>query len=135
MEAMMMGHYEYFKTNRRAIVLWFGARQSQRVLRRVDGRYRYMGEWLLMGSLKAGFVVPEAPPFGGELLAWMGDRVFEYMFREERTDDEELAILREWISTMNSQIDKYATPLGREGVPSDVFLEAAGEFRPPSPDD
>ncbi|MGH2906801.1 MAG: TetR/AcrR family transcriptional regulator [Solirubrobacterales bacterium] len=130
LETLVVAHLRHFQASRRSIVLWFGARQSSRVLARVDRRYKYIGAWVYDGSVKSGLVVDDAPAFGGELLIWMGDRVFEFMFREERSSEEQEAILREYIDTMTSQIGKYLTPLGKRGIPMAEFIAQVGEYKP-----
>lgn len=131
LDTLMWSHMRHFQMNKRAVVLWFGARQSSTVISRVDRRYKYMGDWVFDGSLKAGLAVPDAPDFGGGMILWMCDRVFEFIFRQERTPAEQEAILRESLEMIINQIHKYATPEGLSGIPQAEFIARAGSFKPP----
>lgn len=128
-------HYRHFKAQRRSIVLWFGARQSSTVLEKIDHRYKAWGEQLVAGCRAAGMVIDEVPEWGGESLFWVSDRVFEFMFRVKRSRAEQNAILEEFIEMLARQLEKYATPMGIEGIPRDAFLAAAGTFIPGGPTD
>jgi AcrR family transcriptional regulator len=130
LETMMLTHLRHFQSHKRSIVLWFGARNSKRVLDRVDRRYAYLGRWVLESSLKAGFLQPQVPTFGGEAIVWMCDRAFEFIFREERAAPLQLAIMREFLEMMETQIHKYATPEGLTGIPREQFMAMVEPFDP-----
>lgn len=130
LDTMMLTHLEHFQAHRRSIVLWFGARNSKRVLDRVDRRYSYMGQWVIESSRAAGFLKPDVPDFGGEAIVWLCDRAFEFIFREERPPQLQNAIMQELLDMMKSQIHKYATPVGIEGIPGDEFLAKVEPYNP-----
>jgi AcrR family transcriptional regulator len=130
LRTMMVTHLEHFQSSRRSIVLWFGARQSSRVLGRIDRRYKYMGDWVFDGTIASGLIKPDAPPFGGELIVWSCDRVFELIFRVDRAPEEQQAILDEFLEMLTAQIMKYATADGVNGIPQEAFFEKAGPWDP-----
>jgi AcrR family transcriptional regulator len=132
LDTMIRAHYEAFTKDRRSIVLWFGARKSKEVLGRVNRRYAYMGKWLMDGARRGGIVNDDAPDYGGELLVWVVDRGYEYIVREDRTEDEIEQIIASMVRMLAYSVDEYATERGREGLTQDQFWAAFGPFQPPS---
>lgn len=128
---IMEAHLRYFTSNRRSIVLWFGARNSKEVLGRIERRYEYMGEWLLGGAIRAGMAVPDAPEYGGELIVWTCDRAFEFMFREKRPLETQREIMGLAIEMLLNSIDQFTTDVGRAGIDHETFAKAFGPFDPP----
>lgn len=129
LELFMEVHYRHFKAKPGSIVLWFGARGSKVVMQRVTDRYLDMARWIQDGSGAAGLAAGY-PHWGGEALVWVCDRAFEVMFRKERSEEDERAIMREAVEMMSAQMRKYATPEGLNGIPASQFLELAGPFAP-----
>lgn len=127
-EAIMVAHLRHFQTHRRAIVLWFGTRQSAKVLERVGHRYDRMAAWLARSSLAAGLVDPKTPPWAAAAIVWLSDRAFEFIFREERTTEEQESILRELVQMVATSLGGHATPAGIEGVTMSEFEAAVGEW-------
>lgn len=125
-------HREHFKASRRSIVMWFGARNSKEVLGRVERRYEYLGDWLIKGSVKSGMAVPDAPKFGAEYIVWTSDRAFEFMFRRERTAEDEQQIYELAMTLITRSINDFSTELGREGISQEKFQAAFGAYAPPS---
>ncbi len=132
LETIMLTHLDHFQTHRRSIVLWFGARNSKRVLDRVGRRYAYLGKWVIESSRAAGFLKSHVPDFGGEAIVWMCDRTFEFIFREERGPGLQAAIMREFLEMMEHQIHKYATPAGLDGIPREEFMAKVKPYDPAS---
>ena len=102
------------------------------MLGRVDRRYAYLGGWLMEGAIRSGMARPDAPAYGGELIVWICDRAFEYMFREERSASTENEIMELAMHMLSQTIAEYTTDLGREGIGRDQFLETFGEYKPPT---
>ncbi len=128
-EAFMIAHLRHFQASRRAILLWYGARNSTTVIERVDRRYARMGRWLQDAAEGAGMLRTQTPPWGTESLVWLSDRTFEFAFRKERSPAEEEAIVREFLDMICDYINRrYASKAGVEGVPGDVFAQKAGRF-------
>jgi AcrR family transcriptional regulator len=132
LDTMIRAHYEAFTQSRRSIVLWFGARASKEVLGRVERRYAYLGAWLIDGSRRAGMVTAEAPTYGGELLAWVVDRGYEFIVREDRDEESIEQILASTVRMLTFAVNEYATELGTTGISQDQFWSAFGAFEPPS---
>lgn len=131
MRTMIECHYEYFLGDRRASTIWFGTRANGDVADRVNARYSYIAEWFMRGALEAGLVTEETPSFGGELIVWMGDAALRYIFSEVRSEQENRAVIEEWLLMVNSRIDAYTTPRGREGLSTADFIAKVGLFDPP----
>lgn len=128
LELILRIHYEYFTSSRRAVILWFGARQSSKVLEKIDRRYSEWGDWLFNGCKDAGLVVAEAPAWGGEAMFWLADRMFEFMFRSKRSAAERDEIYINHLEMVSNQLRKFCTPAGIEGIPTSEFIEHAGAF-------
>lgn len=133
LETIVFAHYRHFTSQKRSIVLWFGARQSSTVLAKIDQRYSAWGDQLVGGCRDAGMIVDEIPAWGGDSLFWFSDRMFEFMFRVKRSKTEQLEILNEFIEMLTHQLLKYATTAGVEGVSRDEYLAQAGTFIPGGP--
>jgi AcrR family transcriptional regulator len=132
LQAIMRAHLAHFQSSRRSIVLWFGARNSKEVIKRVDRRYAYLGSWLMDGAMRSGMAINDVPPYGAELIVWTCDRAFEFMFREKREPATELEIMELGLNMLYSGIDGYATDRGREGISREEFLKHFGPFDPPT---
>lgn len=128
LELILNAHYEYFKDSRRAVILWFGARQSSTVLEKIDRRYSEWGDWVFKTCKDAGLVVTDAPDWGGEALFWLCDRMFEFMFRSKRSAKDRELIFSEHLEMTANQLRKYSTPAGIEGIPISDFVAKAGHF-------
>jgi AcrR family transcriptional regulator len=131
LDSMVRSHYEAFTQSRRSIVLWFGARGSKAVLGRVERRYEYMGNWLITGSKRAGFIDPDTPAYGGELLVWVVDRAYEFIVREERDEAAIEVILSRTISMLAFAVNEWATDRAETGITPDQFWASFGSFNPP----
>lgn len=131
LRTIMDAHLNHFQSSRRAIVLWFGARNGKEVLGRVERRYAYLGSWLMSGAIRGGMAKPDSPPFGGELIVWSCDRAFEYMFREKREPAQENEIMDLAIDMVGTMVEKYSTDRGREGISREQFLDIYGPYDPP----
>lgn len=129
---IMDSHLEHFQAQRRSVLLWFGARQSKVVSERVNQRYDYLSKWIFDGGTRAGFVNDAVPPWGSDAVIWMCDRIFELIFREERSPHEQRAIMDELLETIEHQIDKYAPEGGPPALDREQFTAAFGEYRPPN---
>ena len=65
-----------------------------------------------------------APDFAAELLVRLFDRVFEFVFSQRRTAQEQEAIVREFVEMVATHMERYATPTGVRGVNLSDFLPA-----------
>lgn len=132
LETIMRAHLDHFQGSKRSIVLWFGARSSKEVLRRVDRRYKYLADWLMDGAIKSGMAHSDSPAYGAELIVWTCDRAFEFMFRESRDAPTERQIMDLSIEMVLRMLTDYTTELGRKGIDQEKFAEAFGQYEPPT---
>lgn len=128
LELILRAHFDYFKESKRAVVLWFGARQSSTVLEKIDRRYSEWGGWVFKGCKDAGMVVADVPAWGGEAMFWLSDRMFEFMFRSKRSAAEREEIFINHLEMVSNQLRKFCTPAGIEGIPTADFIGKAGAF-------
>ncbi|MBJ7354748.1 MAG: TetR/AcrR family transcriptional regulator [Thermoleophilaceae bacterium] len=136
LETIMYAHLEHFQDKRRSVLLWFGSRDAKAVLERVNRRYDYLGKWIYDGGLKAGYVEgANTPPWGGDAIIWTCDRCFEFIFREERSKNEQMAIMELFMNMVRSQILAFAPPEGAPVLNHEEFLTAFGPYSPPSAED
>jgi len=136
LETIMYAHLEHFQDKRRSVLLWFGSRDAKAVLERVNRRYDYLGKWIYTGGVRAGYVNPElTPPWGGDAIIWTCDRCFEFIFREERSKHEQLAIMELFMAMAVDQIQKFGPEGGPPVLSQQEFLEAFGPYSPPSAED
>ena len=127
------GHWQFFRSSRRAVLGWFGARGSKAVLERVNQRYVDLGDWIVDGSVEARFVDRPVPEWGGEAILWICDRVFEFVFREERTEAEQKGIIDICIAMLSRQFREYSSAAELVTVDQETFWEAFGPYDPPPP--
>lgn len=130
---IMYGHWQFFRSSRRAVLGWFGARGSKAVLERVNQRYVDLGDWIVDGSVEARFVDRPVPEWGGEAILWICDRVFEFVFREERTEAEQKGIIDVCIAMLSRQFREYSSAAELVTVDQETFWAAFGPYDPPPP--
>lgn len=136
LETIMYAHLEHFQEKRRSVLLWFGSRDAKAVLERVNRRYEYLGKWIYFGGINAGYVQGEStPPWGGDAIIWTCDRCFEFIFREERSKHEQLAIMELFMDMVTGQIQAFGPEGGSPVLTQEEFLVAFGPYSPPSADD
>lgn len=128
---ILMTHFEHFRNERRAVIGWFGARQSKVILERVDHRYKHLGAWVVDGSKNAGFVDRPVPEWAGEAIFWLCDRSFEFVFREKRSRDVQDAIVEETVQILFGRFKDYSSAEERIEVDAEAFKEAFGPYDPP----
>jgi AcrR family transcriptional regulator len=135
LETIMYAHLEHFQDKRRSVLLWFGSRDAKAVLERVNRRYDYLGKWIYDGGVKAGFVEPNTPRWGGDAIIWTADRCFEFIFREERSKHEQMAIMELFMDMASGKINDFAPDGGPPTLSAEEFLVAFGPYAPPSAED
>jgi AcrR family transcriptional regulator len=135
LETIMYAHLEHFQDKRRSVLLWFGSRDAKAVLERVNRRYDYLGKWIYDGGVNAGYVEGATPPWGGDAIIWTCDRCFEFIFREERSKNEQLAIMELFMEMVTSRITAFSPASGAPVLTQEQFLAAFGPYAPPTADD
>lgn len=128
LDAMFETHFEHFQENRRAVVLWYGVRESAEVRERVERRHAALSDWLTESLLAAGMLRDDYPWWGAEGIVWVCDCSYEFIFKTDRTPTEQKEIADATIEMLSDQIRKFATPRGIDGVPTEEFIQSAGRF-------
>lgn len=131
LRTILFTHFEHFRNERRAVIGWFGARQSKSILERADHRYKHLGDWVVRGSVNAGFVDRPVPEWAGEAIFWLCDRSFEFVFREERSRDAQDAIVEETVQILLGRFRDYSSADELIEVDAETFWDAFGPYDPP----
>ncbi|MDO8632431.1 MAG: TetR/AcrR family transcriptional regulator [Phycisphaerales bacterium] len=123
-EAFGQAHMRHHQQHPKAVVAWFGGRQSEAVSACVKAQDERIARWLMTAFISAGLLRDDTPQFVPDLMVRQFDRMFEFVFTTERTADEQEAIVELFIDLVTSYVDRFATQAGMEGVPRDAFIEA-----------
>ena len=121
-EAVALAHLRHHQDHPEGVPLWFGSRLNAAVEDRVRELDARMAASLNASTRGVGFM-EDGPHFGAGLIVRLWDRVFEHIFRFERSREEQEAITREVVDMIASYMERYATPTGLEGVSTADFLE------------
>ncbi len=119
--AVALAHLRHHQTHPQGVPLWFGSRLSAAVEDRVRQLDARLAASLHASTRGVGFM-QDGPHFGAGLIVRLFDRMFEHIFRIERTAQEQEAIVLEVVDMISSYMERYATPAGLEGVSADDFL-------------
>jgi AcrR family transcriptional regulator len=122
-EAAALAHMRHHQAHPEGVPVWFGGRQNPAVLDRVgelDARLAFSFRSAIRGSgLTEG-----APDFIAELLVRLFDRMFEFVFRDPRSPEEQETIVLSFVDMIAGYMDRFATPRGLEGIDADEFARA-----------
>ena len=66
------------------------------------------------------------PAFVAELIVQLADRMFEFVFTVERTEQQQEEIVLTFVDIVASYIERFATPAAIEGISAEEFLRALG---------
>ncbi len=127
-EAFGRAHMRHHQQHPKAVVAWFGGRQSEAVSACVKAQDERIAEWLRTAFSAVGLLRDDTPRFVTELMVRQFDRMFEFVFTTERTAQEQEAIVELFIDLVTSYVDRFATQAGMEGVPRDEFLGALAKL-------
>jgi AcrR family transcriptional regulator len=119
-------HLNYHREHPAAVNVWFSGRAGPEVADRIRHQNEVLGGWLRDGLVKAGLLVPEVPAVGGGLVIRLFDRMFEFVFLEQRTrkqQDEIVALHKQMIVGF---LESFATEQNALGVPTADFIAALG---------
>lgn len=119
-------HLNYHREHPAAVNVWFSGRAGYEVADRIRAQNAALGTWLRQGLVNAGLMRPETPVVGGALVVRLFDRMFEFVFLEERTRAEQDVIVDMHRGLITAFLETFATDHNAEGVPTAVFLEALG---------
>lgn len=123
-EAFGRAHMRHHQRHPKAVVAWFGGRQSEAVSTCVKEQDARIAQWLLNTFTSVGLLRKDTPAFVTELLVRQFDRMFEFVFAEDRSEQEQAAIVDFFLDLVTSYVDRYATKAGMEGVPREKFMAA-----------
>ena len=131
-EASTLAHMHHHRAHPEGIPVWFGGRLNATVVDKVrdlDARLAAS----LQKAMKTSGILGETPDFNAELLVRLFDRMFEFVFLTERSDDEQERIVRRFIDMVATDMERHATPAGlKDGVTAETFVSALSDGLAPS---
>lgn len=120
-ETIAIGHMRHHQANRAIAVVWFGGRRSLAVLDRVKQMDASIAGWLRSTYEATGLLRDDAPEFGNLMMVRLFDRMFEFVFTENRSADEEERIVMTFTDMVATYSERYATRDGLEGITIEEF--------------
>ncbi len=127
-EAFGRAHMRHHQKHPKAVVAWFGGRQSEAVAACVKAQDERIANWLMAAFAKTKMLREDTPPFIADLMVRQFDRMFEFAFTSSRKKSEREAIVELFIDLVTSYVDRFATKAGMDGIPRNEFLEALAEL-------
>jgi AcrR family transcriptional regulator len=121
-EAVALAHLRHHQRHPEGIPVWFGSRLNAAVHDRVRQLDARMAASLHAATRGADFI-EEGPHFGAGLIVRLFDRMFEHVFRIERSAADQEAIVLEVVDMIATYMERFATEAGREGVSAEEFLK------------
>jgi len=129
-EAVALAHMAHHQAHPEGVAVWFGGRQNAVVLARVHELDARLASSLRTAARGTGMLAG-APDFSADLLVRLFDRMFEFVFVEERTAAEQEAIVRGFVEMISAYMERFATPSGRDGIEAAEFVRALGAAAAP----
>jgi AcrR family transcriptional regulator len=127
-EAFAHAHMRHHQRHPKAVVAWFGGRQSEAVNDCVKAKDARIAHWLRTALGSSRLLRDDTPQFVTDLMVRQFDRMFEFVFTTERTASEQAAIVEMFTDLVTSYVDRFATRAGMEGIPREQFVEALAEL-------
>ncbi len=124
-ETATLAHFRHHQRHPQTVSAWFGARQSPAVRTRVKQQDAQLASWLARAVEVAGFLREDAPRLGTGLIVRLTDRMFEYVLAEVPPADQE-TLVRRFVDMVATYVERGATEVGLEGLPTDEFIAALG---------
>jgi AcrR family transcriptional regulator len=128
-EAGGLAHMRHHQTHPEGVPVWFGGRQNPAVLDRVRELDARLAASFRTGLRSTG-MTDGAPDFAGELIVRLFDRMFEFVFREPRTAQEQETIVLAFADMIVGYLERFATTRGIEGIPAPEFALMLAEGVP-----
>jgi AcrR family transcriptional regulator len=125
-QAVALAHMRHHQAHPEGVPVWFGGRLNPAVIDRVRELDARLAASLRSATRAAG-LLSGAPIFSAELIVRLFDRMFEFVFLTTRTPDEQQAIVLTFVDIIATFLERFATPVGLEGVPAEEFGLALGE--------
>jgi AcrR family transcriptional regulator len=122
-ETTVMSRLRHHQERAFTVTLWFGVGQASAFVReRLAQKDQQVARWLDAAGRAAGFVSEEAPDFGAEMLMALADRMYEFVLMNDRPRAEQDHMAMEFVEMVSAQLERYAEPAGRDGIPTPEFL-------------
>jgi len=125
-EAASLAHFAHHQQHPQTVTAWFGGRRSAAIRDRVREQDARLASWLQTVVDAAGFLADDAPPYGIDVIVRLGDRLMEYVLLDVPKDAQE-ALVGSYVDMVASYAERYATPVGMEGLPAHEFVAALAE--------
>lgn len=127
-EAFGRAHMRHHQQHPKAIVAWFGGRQSEAVSACVKQQDERIANWLMTAFRAGDLLRQDTPDYVAQLMVRQFDRMFEFVFTVDRTAEEQEEIVEFFIDLVTSYVDRFATKAGMAGVPRDEFISALSQL-------
>jgi AcrR family transcriptional regulator len=124
-EAATLAHLRHHQRHPQTVLAWFGGRQSPAVRDRVKQQDAQLAGWLAHAVEVAGFVRDDAPRLGTGMIVRLTDRMFEYVLAEVAPQEQE-TLVRRFVDMVASYVERGATEVGLNGLPTQEFIAALG---------
>lgn len=121
LEAAVLAHVRFYQHNSEIVRVWLGATGDSLVLRRARERNFALGRSLQEMFLASGFLTPDMPDYGTDLVVEVCTSVIEFAFRSPRDAQEREEIVQMGVDMVMAQIVNFATPRGLDGVSPEEF--------------
>jgi AcrR family transcriptional regulator len=122
-EAVALAHMRHHQAHPEGVPVWFGGRLNPAVEDRVRELDVRLATSLRAATAGAGLLAG-TPTFNAELIVRLFDRMFEFVFLATRTPEEQEAIVLTFVDIIATYLERFATPTGLEGVPTEDFAVA-----------
>ncbi len=123
-ETVGLAHMRHHQRHPEGVPVWFGGRLNAAVVERVRELDARLAASLRTAVRGAGMTRRDTPEFAADLWVRLFDRMFEFVFLTSRSATEQEEIVLFFVDMIASQLERFATPVGLEGVPAADFLRA-----------
>jgi AcrR family transcriptional regulator len=127
LEAAVLAHTRFYEKNSDLVRVWLGATSDSLVMRHARERNFALGRSLRDMFFAAGFLSPDMPDYGTDLVVEVCTSAIEFAFRDERSAADREEIVQMGIDMVLSQIETFLTPRGLAGVPAEVFATSLAQ--------
>jgi AcrR family transcriptional regulator len=137
-EAVALAHMRHHQAHPEGVPVWFGGRLNPAVEDRVRELDARLASSLRAATAGAGLLTG-TPTFNAELIVRLFDRMFEFVFLANRSAEEQETIVLTFVDIIATYLERFATPTGLEGVPTEDFalalssrlVQSESTFEPP----
>jgi AcrR family transcriptional regulator len=122
-EASALAHMRHHQQHPEGVPVWFGGRLNVAVVERVRALDARLAA-AFQAALRSSGMLEGVPDYVAGLLVRLFDRMFEYVFLAERTAAEQEAIVRSYVDMICTYMERFATPVGTDGISAEEFVAA-----------